>query len=220
MKTRTLAIIVAAIVIASVMSWSFYTIYDSSYDVFISCTPKHEQINDKCVLLKPEQYCTDWCDLEELSDLGCGGPVLDYIYRHTNLFDEKFDNTFYYRNAMGLPDGVSEKQFEVCEDIVHKKRILTDSGKINPEKDIPIFFEVMLMEQGIEWIMPQREWNNHTFEIEPPARICSEILYSNGTNAFLSTVFQTHYTLSNMTFHNSLPEDCVKVLPVTKYGRK
>jgi len=95
-----------------------------------------------------------------------------------------------------------------------------DSGKINPEKQIPTFFEVMLMEQDIEWIMPQREWNNPDFEIVPPARICSEILYPNGTNVFLSTVFQTHYTLSNMTFHNSLPEDCVNVLPVTEYGRK
>ncbi len=96
----------------------------------------------------------------------------------------------------------------------------TDSRKINPEKDIPTFFEVMLMEQEIDWIMPQREWNNPDFEIEPPARICSEIFYPNGTNTFLSTVFQTPYTLSNMTFHHSLPEDCAKVLPVTEYGRK
>lgn len=95
-----------------------------------------------------------------------------------------------------------------------------DSRKINPEKDIPTFFEVMLMEQGVDWIMPQREWNTPDFEIEPPARICSEIIYPNGTNVFLSTVFQDPYTLSNMTFHNSLPEDCVKVLPVTEYGRK
>ena len=95
-----------------------------------------------------------------------------------------------------------------------------DSGKINPEKDIPTFFEVMLMEQDVDWIMPQREWNNPDFEIEPPARICSEIIYPNGTNAFLSTVFQNPYTLSNMIFHNALPEDCVKVLPVTEYGRK
>ena len=95
-----------------------------------------------------------------------------------------------------------------------------DSGKINPEKDIPIFFEVMLMEQDVDWIMPQREWDDPDFETEPPAQICSEIIYSNGTNAFLSTVFQDPYTLSNMTFHNTLPEDCVKVLPVTEYGRK
>ena len=106
------------------------------------------------------------------------------------------------------------------ESVLESKYDEIDSGKINPEKDIPTFFEVMLMEQDIEWIMPQREWNNLDFKIEPPARICSEILYINGTNVFLSTVFQTPYTLSNMTFHNFLPEDCVKVLPVTEYGKK
>ena len=95
-----------------------------------------------------------------------------------------------------------------------------DSRKINPEKDIPTFFEVMLMEQDVDWVMPQRDWNNPDFEIEPPARICSEIIYPNGTNTFLSTVFQDPYTLSDMVFHNTLPEDCVKVLPVTEYGRK
>ena len=95
-----------------------------------------------------------------------------------------------------------------------------DSRKINPEKEIPIFFEVMLMEQDVDWVMPQREWNNPDFEIEPPARICSEIIYPNGTNVFLSTIFQDPYTLSDMVFHNTLPEDCVKVLPVTEYGKK
>ena len=57
-------------------------------------------------------------------------------------------------------------------------------------------------------------------EIKPPARVCSEIIYPNRANTFLSIVFQTPYMLSNMTFHNSLPEDYVKVLPVTEYGRK
>ena len=31
-------------------------------------------------------------------------------------------------------------------------------GLINPEKDIPIFFEIMLMNQNIQWSMPQRDW--------------------------------------------------------------
>jgi len=95
-----------------------------------------------------------------------------------------------------------------------------DSGKINPDKDIPIFFEVMLLEQDIEWKMPQREWDNYDFEIESPARICSEILYPNGTTVFLSTMFETPYTLSDMIFHDSLPDDCTKVLPVTEIGEK
>ena len=96
----------------------------------------------------------------------------------------------------------------------------SDLPMINPEKDIPIFFEVMLMEQDIVWEMPQREWNNPDVELEPPARFCSEILLQNGTTVFLSTVFQTPYTLSDMTFHDSLPKDCRKVLPVSEIGKK
>ena len=95
-----------------------------------------------------------------------------------------------------------------------------DSGKINPEKDIPIFFEVMLMEQDVDWIMPQREWNDPDFEIEPPARICSQIINSDGKDVYLSTVLLNPYELSDMLFHDSLPDDCVKVLPVTEFGRK
>ncbi len=95
-----------------------------------------------------------------------------------------------------------------------------DYGKINPEKDIPTFFEVMLMEQDIDWIMPQREWNNADFAIEPPARICSQIINFDGKDVYLSTVLLNHYELSDMIFHDSLPDDCVKVLPVTEFGRK
>ena len=94
-----------------------------------------------------------------------------------------------------------------------------DSGKINPEKDIPIFFEVMLMEQGIEWTMPQREWLNQDIEMEPPARVCSQIIFANGTSIYLSTILQNKYTLSDMVFHDVLPTDCVKVLPVTEFGK-
>lgn len=95
----------------------------------------------------------------------------------------------------------------------------TDSGLIKPEKDIPVFFEVMLMEQGIEWTMPQRDWLNPDVEIEPPARVCSQIILSNGTSTYLSTILQDKYTLSDMVFHDVLPEDCVKVLPVTEFGK-
>ena len=123
MKTKLLIIIGIIAVVAA--SLSYYVIYDSSTTVFISCDPRYEQIDDKCVLLKPEQYCTDWCDLQELESLGCNQLVLDYIYRATNLFDEKFDNV-YYRNALGLPDGVTQEKFEECADIILEKRLSPD----------------------------------------------------------------------------------------------
>ena len=122
MKTRVLIII--GIVIVAV-SLSYYVIYDSSTTVFVSCDPRYGQIDGKCVLLKPEQYCTDWCDLQELSSLGCNQLVLDYIYRYTNLFDEKFDGV-YYRNFVGLPDGVSNEKLQECTDFIREKRTSTE----------------------------------------------------------------------------------------------
>ena len=69
MKTK-LSIMIG-IVIAAALSLSYYAINDSATTVFLSCDHKYEQIGDKCVLLNPEQYCKDWCDVEELSKLGC-----------------------------------------------------------------------------------------------------------------------------------------------------
>lgn len=47
MKTRLLIIIGIVVVIAA--SLSYYVIYDSSTTVFISCDPRYEQIDGKCV---------------------------------------------------------------------------------------------------------------------------------------------------------------------------
>ena len=59
MKTRLLIIIGISIVTA--ISLSYYAIYDSSTTVFISCDPRYEQIDDKCVLKISE---TDYEELE------------------------------------------------------------------------------------------------------------------------------------------------------------
>ncbi|WP_316504823.1 hypothetical protein [Nitrosopumilus sp.] len=95
----------------------------------------------------------------------------------------------------------------------------TPYGKINPEKDIPIFFEIMLMEQNITWEMPQRTWNNPDFELEPSVRICSQIIVDD-TDVFLSTVLESWYSVSDMEFHEELPDDCKKVIPVAEIGKK
>ena len=119
-----------------------------------------------------------------------------------------------------LPE-YEEFRFEIGgKPTLESKHDQIDYRKINPEKEIPMFFEVMLMEQDVDWIMPQREWNGPDFEIEPPARICSQIINSDGKDVYLSTVLLNHYELSDMLFHDSLPDDCVKVLPVTEFGRK
>ena len=131
MKTKLL--IILGIVIASVISLFYYVAYDST-EVFISCAPKHEQIGDKCVLLKPEQYCTDWCDPEELYELGCDRLALDYIFMATNLIDGKSGDP-YYHDLIGLPEGLSEDEFEMCSDIIKEKRAKYDleNSEINDD---------------------------------------------------------------------------------------
>ena len=61
MKTRLLIIIGISVVIT--ISLLSYAIYDSSTTVFISCDPRYEQIDDKCILKISE------IDYEELECL-------------------------------------------------------------------------------------------------------------------------------------------------------
>ena len=128
MKTRLLIIVLISII--SVASLSYYAINDSSTTVFLSCGEKYKQVGDKCVLQSAEQYCTDWCDLQELSSLGCTEIALDFVYRTTNLFDEEIGDV-YYRDLIGLPDELSEEEFEKCASIIKEKRL--EDGIVNTE---------------------------------------------------------------------------------------
>jgi len=92
-------------------------------------------------------------------------------------------------------------------------------GKIR-EKDIGVFFEIQLMELGIEWELADRSWANPDFEIEPPARICSQIIKDSGAELYISTIWQDEYSLSDMIIQEDMPDDCVKFFPVTQVGRK
>ncbi|MGI9567587.1 MAG: hypothetical protein ACR2LL_11325 [Nitrosopumilus sp.] len=132
------------------------------------------------------------------------------------------ENSLKIDYALDLP-AYEEFRFDdmVSEESVPEKteESNTSYGKINPEKDIPIFFEIMLMEQNISWNMPQRNWNNLDFELEPSDRICSQIIV-NSTDVFLSTVLESWYSVSDMEFHEKLPNDCKKVIPVAEIGKK
>lgn len=59
--------------------------------------------------------------LSDFESLGCNRPMLEYIYKYTNLLDGEFDGA-YIRNSVGLPDGVSEKEYEKCVDTIYAKR--------------------------------------------------------------------------------------------------
>ena len=145
----------------------------------------------------------------------------EMICNHPKVIDESLNLNY----SINIPKGMKEKfdkMYGFSESAVSKESQSEKSGlgTINPEKDVPVFFEVMLMEQEIEWEMPQRDWNNPDFELESPARICSQIINSDGMVVYLSTVWLNPHELSDMTFHDLLPDDCMKVLPVTQYGRK
>ena len=91
-------------------------------------------------------------------------------------------------------------------------------GKIR-EKDIPIFFEIQLMELGIEWESADKSWANPDFEIEPPARICSHIIKDSGAELYISTIWEDEYTLSDMIIQRQMPDDCVKFYHPTKIAK-
>lgn len=57
----------------------------------------------------------------DFESLGCDRSVLEYIYRYTNLLDEK-EPIVYLRNTVGLPEGVSEEEYEKCADSIYEKR--------------------------------------------------------------------------------------------------
>jgi hypothetical protein len=59
--------------------------------------------------------------LSDFESLGCDRIMLEHIYKYTNLLDEYFDGN-YYRDAIGLPDGVLEEEYVKCSDAIYEKR--------------------------------------------------------------------------------------------------
>jgi len=68
-----------------------------------------------------EDYCSEWCDQNELYQLGCDKPILAHLTKHSNLLDEEFDGKYAIEDE-GLPDGVSKEKFEECVDFILEKR--------------------------------------------------------------------------------------------------
>jgi len=68
-----------------------------------------------------EDYCGNWCDQEELYEMGCDQSILAHITKHSNLLDEEF-NGKYAIEYEGLPDGVSKEKFDECVDFIYHER--------------------------------------------------------------------------------------------------
>lgn len=59
--------------------------------------------------------------LSNFESLGCDRIMLEHIYKYTNLLDEYFDGN-YYGDAIGLPEGISEEEYEKCTNAIFEKR--------------------------------------------------------------------------------------------------
>ncbi len=68
-----------------------------------------------------EDYCQEWCDNEELYQMGCEQSILAHITKYSNLLDEEFDGT-YSLDWIGLPNGMSKEKFNECVDFIYQKR--------------------------------------------------------------------------------------------------
>jgi len=88
------------------------------------------------------------------------------------------------------------------------------SKPINPEKDIPVFFEIQLIEQGIEWELADRSWTNTDEGLVYPAKICSHIIKESGAELYIYTILEDDYSLSDMVMQREMPNDCAKFFPV------
>src|SRR3989338_7324033 len=122
MKTRLLIII--AIIAVSITSVSL--VYNQEIklatDMMISGEkPKLPHIPDPlCFVIdratkgSGEAVTIDACfPLSDLETLECTKPMLEHIYKYTNLLDEEFDGN-YYRDLIGLPEGISEEEYDKC----------------------------------------------------------------------------------------------------------
>ncbi len=164
MKARLLIIIgIIAVFTAFVI-----VVYDSSTESYTVCDSKDKSVNGEC-MLNPEQYCTDWCDVQELYDLGCTLPILNFITRASNLFDDSFDDGVYYRNFIGLPDGMSKEKFDWCLDFIHEKRISDGSESLN-KKWGELYLEYQLLKESFS------DYPNNMTIIERMAEIDDETM--------------------------------------------
>jgi len=134
MKTKTLIIIgIIAILAVSVTSISF--VYNQEIKLATGMMTSDEKPEPAHI---PDPICfvigkatsgekggaesSEACfPLSDFENLGCDSLMLEYIYKYTNLLDEEFDGN-YLRNLVGLPDGVSEAEYEKCANSIYEKR--------------------------------------------------------------------------------------------------
>lgn len=134
MKTRTLLIIgIIAIIAVSITSISL--VYNQEIKLATGMMTSDEKPEPKhipvpiCFVIdrttsgeKGDAVTMDACfPLSDFENLGCDKEILEHIYKYTNLLDEEFDDNS-FQNLVGLPEGVSEEEYEKCADTIYEKR--------------------------------------------------------------------------------------------------
>ncbi len=81
-------------------------------------------------------FCKDWCDKEELLEMGCSESLLDYIHKDSNFFD---DVGFYHYGFGGpnVPKRITEEKYYECADFIYEKRAASNSKILELYKDKP-----------------------------------------------------------------------------------
>ena len=73
--------------------------------------------------------------LSDFENLGCDKSMLNHFFKYTNLLDEEFDGN-YYRDSIGLPEGMSKEKFDECMDAVYQFRLSLHFKKLLTENQI------------------------------------------------------------------------------------
>ncbi|MCV0371930.1 MAG: hypothetical protein K5793_00015 [Nitrosarchaeum sp.] len=240
MKARFLIIIpliaISVVAVLFVILPMIGTIWWSSHDprdTVVNSESTWQTLEEQMCFMPPHTFgdkgrpvSTNTCiPLKTLEAIGCTKSILNHISRYTNLLDDDFDGTV-YRDSIGLPDGVSDKEYDLCFNFLHEIRTKTFEtkepesfavlGKINPEKDIPVFFELQLMEQEIEWKLADRSWTNTDEGLMYPAKICSHIIKEGSAEWYVYTVLEDEYSLSDMVMQREMPDNCAKFFPISE----
>lgn len=63
--------------------------------------------------------------LEKFEEIGCTKPMLEHLYKYSNILDFESDGA-YYLDWIGLPDGMSQEKFDECWDAISEKRPILD----------------------------------------------------------------------------------------------
>lgn len=135
MKTNYLVII--GIIIAITISGIFISLaYNQEIKLIMGMQTDDAPSVDKLELSDPICFVTDRTrsdnigsgvtmdacfTLKQFEEMGCTKPILEHLYKYSNLLDEESDGTW-YMESIGLPEGISQEKFDDCFDAVLEKR--------------------------------------------------------------------------------------------------